>query len=405
MKTVSVIGLGYIGLPTACLLSNSGFKVNGIDIDETKLKELKSGEVPFHEPHLKKFLTRAVKKKNIEFFSEPKKSDHYLICVPTPFKKHKNEITPDISFVISAIHSIKNYLSHGNQIIIESTCPVGTTKKIKKIIEKHNPEISKNIYISYCPERVLPGKVFKELVENDRTVGGINDASSNAAYKFYTSFVKGKVHKTSAETAEMVKLAENSFRDINIAFANELSYLADKYDINVYELIKLANMHPRVDILNPGAGVGGHCIAVDPWFLAYQNKQSILIRNARLQNDKKPKWVVKKILRVIQKYINDKNKKPSVSCFGISFKPDIDDFRGSPALQIVNELTNKGIKINVVDPFAEAVVKNLKFSSFENAVKNSDILVVLVRHSAFEIKDLKNVAGKKIVLDFVGLFD
>ena len=339
MKKVCIIGLGYIGLPTAALIANKGFKVHGVDIQESIIKKINKGKIHIIEPGLDKYVKNAVEIGNLKAASKPQKSDIFIITVPTPIKNKK----PDLSFVESAIKMIIPYLEKNNQIIIESTCPVGTTEYINEKILKDTNLKDNDIFLAYCPERVLPGNIFFELENNDRIIGGVNNKSTKKVVEFYNKFVKGKLLETDSKTAEMVKLTENSFRDINIAFANEISILCEENNVDVWELVDLANKHPRVNILEPGPGVGGHCIAVDPWFLvSSNNKSSKLIRTAREVNLNKEKWVINKIL--------DSNNK-TVTIYGITFKPDIDDIRESPSLNIANYLQKiKKLDVKIVEP-------------------------------------------------------
>ena len=300
-KTVCVIGLGYIGLPTAALLANSGYEVIGVDINQSTVNTINKGDIHIVEPELDKFVRNAIVNGNLKAFIKPQIADIFIICVPTPFYKESGSPKPNIEYVMSAAESISHLIKEGDMIILESTSPVGTTGKIKNIIENTGINIKK-ISIAYCPERVLPGKIMHELVKNDRIIGGINEESTAAASSFYKTFVDGKVLVTSDKTAEMCKLAENSFRDINIAYANELSMICDKNEIDVWELISLANHHPRVNILQPGTGVGGHCIAVDPWFIVSADQENArIIKTAREVNDFKPSWVINKITEEVWK--------------------------------------------------------------------------------------------------------
>ena len=394
MKKVCIIGLGYIGLPTAALIANKGFKVHGVDIQESIIKKINKGKIHIIEPGLDKYVKNAVEIGNLKAASKPQKSDIFIITVPTPIKNKK----PDLSFVESAIKMIIPYLEKNNQIIIESTCPVGTTEYINEKILKDTNLKDNDIFLAYCPERVLPGNIFFELENNDRIIGGVNNKSTKKVVEFYNKFVKGKLLETDSKTAEMVKLTENSFRDINIAFANEISILCEENNVDVWELVDLANKHPRVNILEPGPGVGGHCIAVDPWFLvSSNNKSSKLIRTAREVNLNKEKWVINKIL-------NSNNK--TVTIYGITFKPDIDDIRESPSLNIANYLQKiKKLDVKIVEPNISKFQKeklNLDFISMSESKKRGGLHVILVNHSIFKSK-MKLHLKNKLILDFKGL--
>ena len=389
-KKICVIGLGYIGLPTAVLLANNSYKVYGFDIVQKTVDTINKGQAHIAEPKLDELVKKAVKSKMLIASTKPKEADIFIIAVPTPFKREE-EPKPDISYIISALKNIKPYLKKDNLIILESTSPVGTTDKIANILKD-----VKGIKIAYCPERVLPGNIIYELIHNDRIVGGIDEDSTNTAYEFYKNFVKGEVLKTNAKTAELAKLTENSYRDVNIAFANELSLISDKLGINVRELIKLCNRHPRVNILNPSSGVGGHCIAVDPWFIISSVKnEARLIKKAREVNDYKPLWIVEKIKNKVSSF---KGGNPKIACMGLSFKADIDDLRESPALFITNTLIKEGLDIFAVEPNIKEY-KNFKITTYKEAIEKCDIIVFLVAHKEFKNLDL----GDKEVLDFCGL--
>lgn len=400
-KKICVIGLGYIGLPTAALISNLGYEVVGVDINQSTVDTVNSGNVHIVEPDLDKYVQNSVLSNNLKAYTSPKESDVYIICVPTPFKYEEGIPTPNIDFVMSAAESIKELIKEGDLIILESTSPVGTTRKIYDLINSTDVDIEK-VSIAYCPERVLPGKIIHELVNNDRIVGGVNKKSTDNVSSFYETFVNGNVLKTSDKTAEMCKLAENSFRDINIAYANELSMICDKNNINVWELIELANRHPRVDILDPGTGVGGHCIAVDPWFIVSSNPdESKLIKTARVINDYKPEWVVNKICTEVHNIKSLINRKPKVACLGLSFKPNIDDLRESPAVEVVTHLLEKNINVVAVEPNIKSHNK-FSLSSFDDAL-DSDLIVVLVKHKEFLSKNSIKKITKKKFLDFCGV--
>ena len=399
-KKVCVVGLGYIGLPTSALLANKGYAVSGVDIDPEVVEIINQGNIHIVEPDLDSFVRSAVDSGNLIAYIEPQISDIYIICVPTPFYKDLDIPLPNLEYVENATDSISSLVKPGDVIILESTSPIGTTNKIKQILEKKGVDIDL-ISIAYCPERVLPGNIMNELIANDRIIGGISKESTDIVSEFYETFVTGKVLKTSAETAEMCKLAENSFRDINIAFANELSMMCSKNGVNVWDLIKLANHHPRVNILQPGTGVGGHCIAVDPWFLvAGDPENSKLIKSAREVNSSKPSWVVNKIIEVLE--INKiPNKKLKVACLGLAFKPDIDDLRESPAVEVVQKLINNGIEVLAVEPNINQS-KEFTLTSLDIAIEESDLCVILVKHSLFEEESIKDSLIKCNAIDFCG---
>ena len=349
-EKVCVVGLGYIGLPTASLLATKGFQVYGIDVNESAVEMINSGKVHIYEPDLDIMVKAAVQSGNLKAGIVPETSDIFILAVPTPFKDdHK----PDLTYVEQATKTIAPYIKPGDLVILESTSPVGTTEKVTEwILEEREDltvteEINSNkgvFFVAHCPERVLPGHILRELVENDRIIGGINQNSTKKTVDFYKKFVKGKILETNARTAEMAKLTENSFRDVNIAFANELSMICDELNINVWELIGLANRHPRVNILQPGPGVGGHCIAVDPWFIVdAAPEQAKLIHTARQVNDYKPGYVIDKIREKADKF-----KNPIIACLGLAFKANIDDLRESPSVEIVEYLANQQLYLNQI---------------------------------------------------------
>ena len=382
---ICIVGLGYIGLPTAALLANKGFQVHGVDVNEHVIDTINRGEIHIVEPELDKFVRSAVKSGSLIANIDPIESDIFMIAVPTPFHADRlNKVTnspiPNIDKILDASKKIAPYIQPGNLILLESTSPVGTTKKMKDLLEEEGVDV-KNIFVAHSPERVLPGQIMKELIENDRVVGGINDISTIKAAEFYRKFVEGEVLETSAKTAEMVKLTENSFRDVNIAFANELSILSDDMDIDVEELISLANRHPRVNILNPGCGVGGHCISVDSWFIVDSaNGKAKMSEQARKTNDFKAIWVVDKIKNHVMEFKKNNGRTPTISCMGLSYKPDIDDLRESPALFIAIELS-KSIEINAVEPNIKTY-KGLELIDLKEGL-SMDICIYLVAHSEF----------------------
>jgi len=380
---VVTIGLGYIGLPTSALIASHGTNVLGVDINQQVVNTINQGKIHIVEPDLDAIVSKAVSNGFFKASTKPTSADVYLIVVPTPFKGNHE---PDISFVEAATKGIIPLLKKGDLYIIESTSPIGTTEKMQKLIFDLRPELQGNIYIAYCPERVLPGNIMYELVENDRVIGGVDEDSTQKAILFYQKYVKGMLHATNARTAEMCKLVENSSRDVQIAFANELSLICDKANINVWELISLANKHPRVNILQPGCGVGGHCIAVDPYFIASDYpKESKIILKAREINNFKALWSIEKIINKIHEYQQDNNAKPKIALLGLSFKANIDDLRESPAEYIVSELHKKydNQLINVVEPNINKH-KNFNIVSLEFAMKNSDLFFVLVGHDEFK---------------------
>tara|TARA_Y100001936_G_scaffold222585_1_gene238612 strand:+ start:569 stop:1759 length:1191 start_codon:yes stop_codon:yes gene_type:complete len=392
-KKISVIGLGYIGLPTAALLANKGFHVEGIDIDQSIVDTVNSGKIHIVEPNLENYVKKAVKEKCLHASLTPSESDIFIIAVPTPF--HEG-YTPNIDYIISATKMIAPFIKKNNIVILESTSPVGTTEKIEQILKEEGIN-TKHIYISHCPERVLPGNIMKELVYNDRIVGGINPQSTKKTIDFYNKFVEGEIFPTNAKTAEMAKLTENSFRDVNIAFANELSILCDNLNIDINELIELANRHPRVNILNPGPGVGGHCIAVDPWFIINKDPENAkIIKLAREINLYKTQWVIEKIKDAALEFEKANGKKPIIACFGLAFKPDINDLRESPALYIAQELNQNGYKILAVEPNINNH-PSLQLVNIREANDNADIFTMLVAHKEFKKLNIKTD------LDFCGL--
>ncbi len=395
--SVVMMGLGYIGLPTAALIASRGLKVTGIDIRQNVVDTINKGEIHIVEPDLDGLVHKVVKEGFLQASIKPISSDVYLIAVPTPFK---GDYEPDLSYVASAVKSIIPTLKKGALVILESTSPVGTTRKMEKLIFDERPELKGNIYLAYCPERVLPGNILHELKHNDRAIGGIDEESTQKAIAFYKHFVVGTLHPTNAKTAEMVKLVENSSRDNQIAFANELSIICDKAGINVWDMIALANKHPRVNILNPGTGVGGHCIAVDPWFIVSEfPEESPLIRKSRETNNYKTEWVIEKIKNKALAFKIENSKDPIIACMGLAFKPDIDDLRESPALYVNNSLKKNGFQVISVEPNLESST-NQELTTVSEAIQRADIIVFLVGHSDF--KGLKIDANKKII-DFVGL--
>lgn len=407
---VSVIGLGYIGLPTAALLASKGIRVIGVDVNKIIVETVNRGMIHIVEPELSTLVKNAVSEGYLCAKTEPVKADVFIVSVPTPFK---NNFEPDLSYIESAAKSISSVLEKGNLVILESTSPVGATEKMMKIMKKERPDLIFptpgvnesliDVHLAHCPERVLPGKVVHELVNNDRVIGGLTNCCSNKARDFYKTFVVGKCFITDVRTAELCKLVENSFRDVNIAFANELSLICDKLNVDVWDVIGLANHHPRVNILQPGPGVGGHCIAVDPWFIVSSAPdESKLISTARKINDNKPKHVISQINSVARS-IELTNKEINIACLGLSFKADIDDLRESPAVKIVSSLANFGFnRIYIVEPHISKIPKHLEadsveLTSMEEGIDKSNIIVILVDHSEFKSMDRELLIGKKLI--------
>ncbi len=394
------MGLGYIGLPTAIIAAKNGVKITGVDINAKVVETINQGKIHIVEPGLQELCEEVVKKGMLKASVTPVQSDAYFIVVPTPFKGNHE---PDISYVQAATEAVIPLLKEGDLYVIESTSPVGTTDKMRDLIFSKRPELQDKIYIAYCPERVLPGNVIFELVNNDRVIGGIDEKSTEKAIEFYGQFVKGQLHKTNAKTAEMCKLTENSSRDVQIAFANELSLICDKAGINVWELIALANKHPRVNILQPGCGVGGHCIAVDPYFLTAEfPKESKIIAAAREINNYKSQWCAEKVQNAMLQFELKNGRKPVVAMMGLAFKPNIDDLRESPAKHIVARVMEScnNADILVVEPNVPEH-KVFKLSNYQEAFDRADIVVYLVAHNEFKTLPQDN---SKVILDFCGIF-
>lgn len=395
------VGLGYIGLPTAVIAAKYGIQTVGVDINPEIVKLTNQAILHFVEPGLSECLSEVVEKGTFKAAETPEESDVFLIVVPTPFK---GDYEPDISYVEAATKSIIPFLRKDNLVVIESTSPIGTTDKMANLIFSERPDLVGNLHIAYCPERVLPGNIVYELVHNDRVIGGIDEKSTEHAMQFYAQFVKGALHGTNAKTAEMCKLTENSSRDVQIAFANELSLICDKAGINVWDLISLANKHPRVNILQPGCGVGGHCIAVDPYFLTSSfPEESKLIYQARKTNNYKPLWCVEKIKNTVLQYEITHKKKPILALMGLAFKPNIDDLRESPAELIVKKIFQEEInaEILVVEPNINHH-NEFELSNYQEAITKADIIVYLVAHNEF--KNNFERQDKKI-LDFCGILN
>lgn len=407
---VSVIGLGYIGLPTAAVIASRGVEVLGVDVSEHAVNTINQGKIHIVEPDLDMLVQAAVTTGKLKASLTPEPAEAFMIAVPTPFTDNKS---PDLSYIRAALENIAPVIAKGNLIVLESTSPVGTTDKISAWLGELRPDLvmphqdpdKADVYIAHCPERVLPGRVLQELVSNDRIIGGITERCAQKAVSLYNLFVRGECLLTNARTAEMAKLTENSFRDVNIAFANELSMICDHLKINVWELIKLANRHPRVNILSPGPGVGGHCIAVDPWFIVDSApEQAQIIRKAREINDSKPHYVINKI-----KQAADQFKKPVIACLGLAFKADIDDLRESPALDIVMSLLHDNVgDILLVEPNIKQLPKkyaehNARLTTLPQALERANVLVVLVDHKQFKTLHPVDVATK-VVIDTRGIF-
>jgi UDP-N-acetyl-D-mannosaminuronic acid dehydrogenase len=393
---VVIMGMGYIGLPTAALIASRQIPVHGVDVNQKVTDTINKGKIHIVEPDLDGLVHYAVQQGFLVASTQPREADVFLIAVPTPFK---GDHEPDLSFVEAATRMVLPCLKPGNLFIIESTSPVGTTEKMADVIFNARPDLKNKISIAYCPERVLPGSVIYELQNNDRVIGGVDESSTEAALTFYSRFVKGNLHRTNSRTAEMCKLVENAYRDVNIAFANELSIICDKAGVNVTELIDLASKHPRVKILKPGPGVGGHCIAVDPWFLVSEFKEEAkMIRQARLINIDKKEWVINKIKDAAAAFKKQKNKSPKIACMGLAYKADIDDLRESPALQIYRELEKGNYNVIGVEPNLRKHAE-LEITDSIRAVLEADILVFLVAHKEFRTI---TIPQDKIILDFCG---
>ena len=401
-KTVCVVGLGYIGLPTAALLASKGFRVSGADLSAHAVDTINRGGVHIVEPDLDAFVRSAVASGRLKAYTKPQAADIYMICVPTPFHSSDGIPQPNTDHVLSAVGSIAGLVKPGDLVILESTSPVGTTRKIAEVLSQAGVDTSE-IHLAYCPERVLPGRIMTELVENDRVVGGLEPEATKVVSAFYKTFVHGAVLETDAKTAEMCKLTENSFRDVNIAFANELSLLCAKAGIDVWQLIKLANHHPRVNILQPGTGVGGHCIAVDPWFIVASDPSNArIIRTAREVNNYKTEWVIDQIKIAVADAFARMGKKPKVACLGLAFKPDIDDLRESPAVNVASALQANGYDVVAVEPNIESH-DYFAIVTLEYALQAADIVAVLVKHRQFVQLAIAGELGSATILDFCGV--
>lgn len=422
-EKISVIGLGYIGLPTAAMFAAYGKNVVGVDVNPNAVDTINRGKIHIVEPDLDAIVHRAVNEGKLKAVSTPESADAFLIAVPTPFlpiNKETDIPEPDLQYVAAASTAISPVLKKGDLVILESTSPVGATEKMTEWLAEARPDLTfplthgetSDIRIAHCPERVLPGHVVRELVENDRVIGGITDKCSEAAIELYSTFVEGECVKTNARTAEMAKLTENSCRDVQIAFANELSIICDELNVDVWELISLANRHPRINILQPGPGVGGHCIAVDPWFIVSKTPElAKIIHTARLVNDAKPNWVVNKVKLAIAEFLQANPSKSAkevrITCFGLAFKADIDDLRESPSLAIAQEIAKTHPSaINFVEPnidsLPSSISNNATLIDFDGSLEKTDIAVVLVDHSQF--KSIKFVPNDLKVVDTKGIW-
>ncbi|CAL8472659.1 UDP-N-acetyl-D-mannosamine dehydrogenase [Caballeronia sp. S22] len=408
-ETISVIGLGYIGLPTAAAFAARRKKVIGVDVNQHAVDTINRGEIHIVEPELDMLVQAAVTQGHLKATTTPQAADAFLIAVPTPFS---DGFKPDLSYIEAASRAVAPVLKKGDLVVLESTSPVGATEQVAAWMAEVRPDLSfpqqrgeaSDIRVAHCPERVLPGHVIRELVENDRIIGGMTPRCSDAARTLYQTFVTGECVITDARTAEMCKLTENASRDVGIAFANELSLICDRLDINVWELIKLANRHPRVNILQPGPGVGGHCIAVDPWFIVDSAPdEARLIRTARTVNDHKPHWVIERVKRAATRF-----KEPVIACLGLAFKANIDDLRESPAVEIVSALADACVgEVVVVEPnisvLPEALRGTVELTDLTNAIASADIVVLLVNHREFAVLDSSRLLSK-VLIDTRGMF-
>lgn len=394
------MGLGYIGLPTAIIAANSGIEVYGVDVNPDVVAKTNAKQLHFVEPGLQQMLEQVIDNGMLHADVAPIECDAYFIVVPTPFK---GDHQPDVSYVEAATRTVTPLLKEGDLFVIESTSPVGTTEAMASMIYKARPELDGLIHIAYCPERVLPGNVIYELVHNDRVIGGMTERAADRACEFYSQFVKGKLHRTNARTAEMCKLTENSSRDVQIAFANELSMICERAGINVWNLIELANKHPRVNILQPGCGVGGHCIAVDPYFItAAYPEEAQIIAKARQINNYKAQWCAERVKNAMLQFELDHHRKPCVAMMGLAFKPNIDDLRESPAKRIVTEVMQgmSNADIMVVEPNIKDH-KVFKLTNYQEAYDRADVVVMLTAHDEFKTLPWRD---DKVILDFCGIF-
>ena len=415
IKTIAVVGLGYIGLPTAAMFAAQKVHVVGIDVDQRIVDTINQGQIHIVEPGLEAIVHHCVSEGYLRATTRPEAADAFLIAVPTPFKPGH---IPDLTYIEAATKALAPVLAKGNVVILESTSPVGATEQMVEWLRAARPDLTfpdfanrdsvPDVHIAHCPERVLPGHVIRELVENDRIIGGMTKSCSERAADVYRVFVKGQLFYSDARTAEMAKLTENAFRDVNIAFANELSVICDTLSINVWELIRLANQHPRVNILQPGCGVGGHCIAVDPWFIVNKSpEEARLIRTAREVNDGKPEWVKAKVRNAVQELISqtgaESEKDLTIACLGLAFKADIDDLRESPALKITMDIADEfkgtvlAVEPNIIALPEKLRKKNVSLRTAGEAIEEADILLLLVDHSVFRTVERDMLQGKQIV--------
>jgi UDP-N-acetyl-D-mannosaminuronic acid dehydrogenase len=396
-ERVVVLGLGYVGLPTAALLTQHGMSVHGVEIDPTVITNVNKGDIHSTEPELAEVVRQAVERGDLVASPEAVPADVFMITVPTPVRDGR---VPDVSYVEQAVRMVMPVLRPGNLVNLESTSPVGTTARMADLIVREKPELAGQIRVAYCPERVLPGNALYELKHNARVIGGIDSESTRQAVSFYSRFVVGELHATTAATAEMCKLTENSYRDVNLAFANELSMLCHKFGVDVSEVITFGNMHPRVNILQPSCGVGGHCVAVDPWFIVHAaDGEARLIETAREVNDRKPVWVAERIAEAATRFESAHKRSARVACLGLTFKPDIDDLRHSPALTVVETLLKSGRDVMCVEPHIQGR-DNIQLVDLPVALKEADIIAVLVSHSRFRNVELPE---NKVILDFCGI--
>ena len=399
-KKICIVGLGYIGLPTATMFSCYGHKVIGVDVNEKVVNNINKGKIIIEEPNLEELVEDVVKKGNLIASISPKESDVFIISVPTPIKDDK---TSDMSYVISATKSIVKYLKEGNIVILESTSPVGTTEEVvKPIIEESGLKVGRDIMLGYCPERVIPGKIIYELKNNDRVIGGIDKKSAEEIRKIYKTIVDGNIYLTDCKTAELCKLMENTYRDVNIALSNELLLICDKLNINVWEVIEYSNKHPRVNLHTPGPGVGGHCLAVDPWFIIEKEPElSNIIKSSRLLNDSMPEYVYNKINKILQK---DKSKK--ITILGITYKANTDDMRESPIIKLIDKLLKNNYNVKVFDPYIKDFQINCQ--SILEACKDSDLLILGVNHDYFKnlpLDEIKTTMKGNLILDTRNFLD
>lgn len=399
-KKICIVGLGYIGLPTATMFSCYGHKVIGVDVNEKVVNNINKGKIIIEEPNLEELVEDVVKKGNLIASISPKESDVFIISVPTPIKDDK---TSDMSYVISATKSIVKYLKEGNIVVLESTSPVGTTEEVvKPIIEESGLKVGRDIMLGYCPERVIPGKIIYELKSNDRVIGGIDKKSAEEIRKIYKTIVDGNIYLTDCKTAELCKLMENTYRDVNIALSNELLLICDKLNINVWEVIEYSNKHPRVNLHTPGPGVGGHCLAVDPWFIIEKEPElSNIIKSSRLLNDSMPEYVYNKIDKILQK---DKSKK--ITILGITYKANTDDMRESPIIKLIDKLLKNNYNVKVFDPYIKDFQINCQ--SILEACKDSDLLILGVNHDYFKnlpLDEIKTTMKGNLILDTRNFLD